>query len=381
MLAGALGANAQTGTTGQSAIPAVLRYDKAALDVEIVGREGDKLSYREQGGPKEAWLTMRLDKLTGLDFNITFEDDTYSQAYANRNWVTVATTLYPMITPLMPYIDIKDNNAAGYAYILGSSMIKVADGYRKTRTDNKASRLYMEANKLLNIVAAAEWFEDADSARLKAVLCQVALTNYPQAELQFKAARVPEIGDASWGLYWYTQAVLKESRGETRDALNAVVRSLDFENKDIDVFPDALILSGRLYESLMEPHRARDVYYEVAKLFSGTDWGNSARERLKFLMDKGLTKDKEISDIEIVFFGLNEDVNAKAAALLKTGSTQISPEDSDTTIDIDESDMQPGKKGDAASGTDASAPTTSAAAAARKAGHTSAGAKAPVKTP
>ncbi len=386
-----LTAVAQTGVTAaaMTAIPAVLRQDKNTLDVELVGHEGDKIFYREQGGPREAWLTMRQDTVTSLDFNIRFEDDTFSRAYATRNWNVVVTTLWPMITPLMPYVGIKNNNAAGYAYALGSAMVKVADGYRKTRTEDKASRLYLEADKILNRVAAAEWFEDADSALLKAVLCQIALTNFPQAELQLKAAREPEVGDASWGLYWYTQAVLKNARGESRVAMNDVVRSLVFENKDIDVFPDALMLSGRLYETLMEPHRARDVYYEVAKLFQETEWAKSARERLQFVMEKGLTKDKEKSDIEIIFFGLNEDVNAKAAAFLKGGARVPGMEDADTNIEVDESDMQPGKKGAPVS--DAAAPspdagatpavTTSAADAARKAGRASAGARVPAKAP
>jgi len=396
-LAGALCATAQTGITTAATSPAstvilaVLHHDKNTLDAELVGRQGNKLFYREQGGPKEASLTMSLDKITGIDFEFKFEDDTFSRALSTRNWSVVAATLWPMVTPLMPYLDIKDNNAVSYAYTLANAMVKVADGFRKTRTDDKASRLYIEADKLLNSLAAAEWFEDADSARLKAVLCQIALTNYPQAELQFKAAHVPEIGDAAMGLYWYTQAILKQARGETRNAMNAVIRSLVFENKDVDVFPDALMLSGRLYEALMEPYRARDVYFEIAKLFPDTEWAKSARERLQYVMDKGLTKSKEKSDIEVVFFGLNEDVNARATAFLKGDDRAPIMDESDTTIDVDEADMQSGKKGEAAADTDATAPppdpgdapavTTSAADAARKAGRISAGARVPPKTP
>ena len=245
VLAGTWSAVAQSG--GAAAIPAVLHHDKNTLDVELVGRDGDKILYREPGGPKEASLSVRMNQVTSLDFNIRFEDDTFRRALTARNWNTVAVTLWPIVTPLMPYIGVKNNNAAGYAYTLGSAMVKVADAFRKTRTDDKASRLYLEADKMLNSLAGLDWFEDAESARLKAVLCQVAVTNYPQAEIQLKAAREPEVGDATWGLYWYTQAVLKNARGESREAMNALVRSLVFENKDIDVFPDALMLSGRLY--------------------------------------------------------------------------------------------------------------------------------------
>lgn len=397
-LTGTLTAMAQTGVTvtAASSTPSVINATLTAtqrsgknesLDVELVGRQGNKLAYREKGGPKEASLSIELASVVSLDFDLQLEADPFSRALANRNWTVVATSLWPVITPLLPYLDITDNNAAGLAYTMGSAMIKVADGHRKANAEDKARRLYVEAYKVLEILAKAQWFEDAESARLKGVLCLIAITNYPQAEAQLKAAQTPEIGDASWGLYWYAQAVLKVARGDMREAMNAVTRSLAFENKDIDVFPDALLLSARLYEDLLEPYRARDVYYEVAKVFPDTEWSATAREHLKYIMDKGLTKDPEKSSVEVVFFGLNENVNTKVTALLKGDDRAPILEETSTTLEVDEADMQSGKKGETAPAADASAPPpepgaqppppkTSAMDAAKQAGKASAGAKA-----
>ena len=397
MLTGTLATMAQTGVTsvaGSTSVAIIAELTatqrsgkKESLEVELVGRQGNKLAYREKGGPREASLSIDLASIVSLDFDIQLEADPFSRAIANRDWTVVATTLWPVLTPLMPYLDITDNNAAALAYTMGNAMIKVADGYRRANADDKARRLYVEAYKVLEVISKAQWFEDAESARLKGVLCLVAITNYPQAEAQLKTAQVPEIGDASWGLYWYAQAVLKYARGNVREAMNAVTRSLAFENKDIDIFPDALLLSARLYEDLLEPYRARDVYYEVAKVFPDTEWATIAREHLKYIMDKGLTKEPEKSSVEVVFFGLNENVNAKVTALLKGDDRAPILEETSTTLEVDEADMQSGKKGETAPAADASAPPpdpgapppppkTSAMDAAKQAGKASTGARA-----
>lgn len=395
VLAGNLAAMAQTGVTVAASSPAVINAEltvtartgeKQTREIELVSRQGAKLAYREKGGPKEASLVMDVAAVTSLDFDLQIETDPFSRALANRDWSVVATTLWPVITPLMPYLDITENNAAGFAYTMGSAMIKVADGHRKANAPDKANRLYQEAHKVLEVLAKAEWFEDSQAARIKAALCLVALTNYPLAEAQLKAAQTPEIGDATWGIYWYVQAQLKAARGETRAAMNAVTRSLTFENKDIDIFPDALMLSAQLYEDLLEPYQARDVYYEVAKVFPNTEWAVAAKDHLKFIMDKGLTKGQEKTQVEMVFFGLKDDVNAKATALLKGDDHAPIAEETDTNIEVDEADMQSGKKGDPAA--DASAPPADSGApkatpapmgivnAAKQAGKASAGAKA-----
>jgi hypothetical protein len=79
------------------------------------------------------------------------------------------------------------------------------------------------------------------------------------------------------------------------------------------------------------------VYYEVSKLFAKTEWDSEARQRLQYLMDKGLTKAKEVSPIENVFFGLDEDVNGKVDALLKAS-------DKDVDLSAGASAEGPGKK-------------------------------------
>ena len=72
---------------------------------------------------------------------------------------------------------------------------------------------------------------------------------------------------------------------------------------------------------MFDAYRARDVYYELARLFPGTEWQDLATARLRHIMAAGTTTEKEETSIANVFFGLDEDMNAKARELLSSPAT------------------------------------------------------------
>lgn len=199
-------------------------------------------------------------------------------------------------------------------------------------TQAKISAVYQRAYSLLKAVSKVEWSLDAELGALRAVQCLAAIGETDKAEKELNAIRDPSPGDESFGLYWLAKAQLAYSKGQTKDAMNASVKSVAFDNKNIETFPDALFMTGRCYEDLLEWYRARDVYYEIARLFPGTSHGDTARGKLKYLMDKGFTKEKEKSAIEAVFFGLDEDVNAKVTDLLK-GTLDVDKPETDESAD------------------------------------------------
>ena len=127
----------------------------------------------------------------------------------------------------------------------------------------------------------------------------------------------PTPGDDSYGHYWLLKGELADIAGDVTNAMDAAVKSLCFENKDVETFPDALMLSASCYERLDNAYRARDVYFEVAKLFPGTDWAEDALVRLEAILGSGKTAKKEAATAESTFFGLEEDMNALAEALVK----------------------------------------------------------------
>lgn len=310
-------------------VPAAMKVvDQDAMKVLVKSFDGTKIWYGDPTQPAGASVAVSAASVERFAFELTLDEEGLNRERMARNWNQVCVLLWPVVSPVLPFMGIRNNNAADLAMILGDSLVKAAALMRSAKGGDaeKAARIVQRALSVYMALGKAEWYSEAEAARLKGILCQIDLKDLKQADRDFRMMRVPEIGDQTMGLYWYVAAALKEANGKTRDAMDAVVKSIAFENKDVDVFPDALMMSARLYEALLEPYRARDVYYEVARLFPGTDWATTARVRLQSIMDQKLTQSKEVIGIERTFFGLDEDVNAKAASLLKGTLDEDKPE-------------------------------------------------------
>ena len=117
------------------------------------------------------------------------------------------------------------------------------------------------------------------------------------------------------------------------EVMDAALQSICFTNKDVTTFPDALLRSARGYEEQNEPYRARDVYYEVAKLFPRTDWSAAAIGRLKDIMNRGLTTAKETSATGNAFFKTSDDMNKLVAQLLMDAGKPPVAEDDEEVPD------------------------------------------------
>lgn len=295
--------------------------DKNTREVLLQSVSKDSVTYCELNGPTNVSLSVPLTNLKSVEFLIRYDDSALFQAKLARNWNGVCLVLLPTITPLMPYVRLPNNNAADLAMEAAVAIMKSAallNGPSATDKDRTRARLYYaEARKILTAMPTEDWYADADAAQIRAVQCLIGMGELQKASDELENVRVPEIGDASYGLYWLTQATLLFEQKKYRPAIDAIVKSIDFETKDIETFPDALMLSGRIYEDLLEPYRARDVYYEIARLFGETPWHTEATNRLQLLVSKGQVKAKESASVEQVFFGLDEDVNAKVQMVLK----------------------------------------------------------------
>lgn len=301
-------------------VPAVLTIDKDLKEVDLVGRQDNAIFYRPRGGPEGASLTLKVDAITDGEFTLEYDKQTVARAMFGERWAELASLLLPVVTPLLPYLDINENNGVSLAMDASLALLKAAKTLPGEDEANKARRiaLYRRAYSMFKYIGKAAWSPDAELATLRAVECLTAVGDLRQAGEELEAARVPEAGDESYGLYWLVKAGIEYANKKTREAMNSAVKSVVFDNKNIETFPDALFLTARCYEDLLEWYRARDVYYEIARLFPGTGHAVTGREKLKNLLDKGLTKDKESSPIESVFFGLDEDVNERVRALLKS---------------------------------------------------------------
>jgi hypothetical protein len=309
-------------------VTAVLLYKKQEFTVTLISRTKEKVvGVLGENTPVGIRREFTAEDVDAAYFNLAVDPAPLDRAIVAQDWATAVKMLLPLVKPTLPFLDLKNNNAAQKALEVGDYMMRIGDIARQTAKgkaeEDAAKNQYKMAFTVLRYASQAKWCAVGQAATLKTCRCLLALEKPETARKLLESVPDPSVGDATFGLYWLVKAELDVQKGDFRSAVDSVVKSVAFENKDIDTFPDALMVSARCHEELQEWYRARDVYYEVASLFAATMWSKNARERLKFIMDKGLTKADEKESIENVFFGLKEDVNKKVKELLASEDSRV----------------------------------------------------------
>lgn len=296
---------------GHPAVKARLWSEKGILDATLVGRTQTHLAL----APDAEGRTERIEiaTLRAALFDISYDRFAVGQARFENKWSQAVKLQQSAYRATYPYLDIPNNNAVEGVFDLANDMWRAARyTERRIAADSDRELMTRQSEAALDLFqkcAAAEWSAVGLLAQMKAYRCQIALGRGRQAWLRMSSSEEPIVGDAAYGHYWIAQAELHLATNGFQQAMDAAVRSLAFETKDIECFPDALAVTARCYEELGEPYRARDVHFEIAKLFPGTDWMENAAARLAAIRAAGLVDVDETASVESVFFATDEDMN------------------------------------------------------------------------
>lgn len=343
-------AGAQTPPTAPAATPAApaapaagaglrtfLTMENVAREVFLLGRSGPDVIYRTPNAPPGVSATMKPDAIQRAEFDIKLDERQVFSLARRREWRAAAQAILPAIQPALPYLDLPENNAVEHAMTAGLYLRKAAQlaarGDVRARED--APRFLTAAYNVLVAAGRASWHYYGDVARIRAVLCLIDLGRLDDAERELNRGREPEQGDAAYGPYWLARGELLFARRKYLEAMDAAVRAVLYETKDVETFPDALILTARCYEELNELHRTRDIYYEVARLFRGTDWGDLALDRLRRIQREGMASEKEEAILTAVFFGSDEDMDE----IIKKFLEESGPEPKEVDVDAPPQEM------------------------------------------
>ena len=316
----------------------------------LMGRDGDILLVQDTRAG--SGLT-RLNKaqIVQCEFDIEYDRSAVATALRKHDWAAAVRILSPVVRLVLPYLDITDNDGLEPAMDLGTYMMASADREMRTSSGKESGRelafkQYNAAYKLFTLAAKANWTPIGEVAHLKGCRALIAQGKESQATEILEEITSPYPDDAAYGHYWLVQAELFNSAGKTREALDAVVKSVVFANKDVETFPAALLLSADCYVKLDQHHRARDLYYEVAILFVGTDWAADALIGLAAVMESKKTVEEEKSPIENVFFNIADDMNKLSEELLKERVTSEPGADTedDAKDDTNENEKNSAKK-------------------------------------
>jgi tetratricopeptide (TPR) repeat protein len=309
----------------------LVKENEAQREVLLVRRQGDVIFFRLTNSPPGVYSQFKAADWDEAEFKIQIPEPAAYLEASRRQWASAARRLHVAIAPALPFLDLPRNNVfepavrAAWYYVRAAQQAarRGEAGQADARTYYTAAyEVFREAGR------AASWHPYGQCAAIRAMLCLVELGRLDEAEAGLAKFPEPEIGDMAWGVYWLARAQLYYAREQPRYALEAAILSYLHENKDVETFPDALMLAAQCYEDVNEVHRARDVYYEVARLFPGTDWGDEARARLVNIMDRRMTERPEDPNIAGIFFGTEENMNEKVRQFLK--ETEPKPNSSTT---------------------------------------------------
>ena len=240
---------------------------------------------------------------------------------SKKQWKKAFNFMFSALKPYMSYLNLTDNNAIDPTYQMATYLMYECDkNYRFAKTPAQKEYVasqYEYAYNLYRYLRRADWTYYGLLSELNGIKCLIRMGKLKTAEHKMKAIDKPVAGDISMGIYWLNKSYIAWEQTNYPSAMDAAIMSVDFENKDIDTFPDALLMTAQCYCKLGNWYRARDVYYEIAKIFPDTEWEETALLNLTDIMDKQLTEKKEKLPLENVFFGFSEDMNEQVLELLK----------------------------------------------------------------
>ena len=317
----------------------------AGFNVELVGRKGNDIYYRGQGASQaEGYMNVNLKNIVRSKFEFKYDEQEVFKCANERRWADAANIIIKVIAPAIPYMDFSSNNvvepaleAAGYLLKAGMNSQQMGG----ESNEKLAAAFYTQASKILQQAGRLSWFEGAYTAQLKSIQCLTMMGKVDSAADELnKMVVCEEVYDNNYGLYWLVQATILYKQKSYYEALEAAIKSLVFQNKDTETFPDALLLSANCYYDVQEMHRARDVYYEIIRLFDHTDWSAVARKQLAIIMKNNLTKGKEMASSFEVFVGGKEDMNKLCEEYLKATEKE-SELNATTTIKSKEENKTP----------------------------------------
>ena len=303
-----------------SEVPVKLLVGESLREVVLLGMARDQVSYRPKDVARGVQASMPVGDIREARFEIEYDTGAVFDAAREQRFGRAAALILSAVAPALPYLSLPENNAVRPAFEAASYLVRAARQLEAEGGDENreaVQRRYTQALGVFDAAAKADWLFEGEIAALRAAECLVFLGRLLEAETRLNQARKPVEDDGAYGVYQLVRARLHFAYGEWRDAADALVRVVVFDNKNADVFADALLLYGICHEEMFLVHRARDIYYEVARLFTGTEWGDEAMARLAFLMDNDLTAQKEEARIARVFFGIEEDMDEKARSLLE----------------------------------------------------------------
>jgi len=337
--------NAQSYTKTEDVSIRLKNGDKA-ITVNACGFGKGFIVVKASSGTSTATTRIELSQIDSAWFTkLRLNYGDVSQYTGKKQWRKAFNIMFNKLQPYLSYLNLPDNNAIEPAFQMATYLMyecdKNAEFAETQKQKDYVKKQYEYAYNLYRYLRRADWTYYGLLSDLKGIKCLIRMGKTKTAEFKLDSMDKPIPGDMAMGLYWLNKSYIAWEQTNYPAAMDAAVMSVDFENKDIDTFPDALIMTAKCYEKLNNWYRARDVYYEIAKIFPNTEWEETALINLTSILNKKLTEKKEQQPLENVFFGFSEDINEQVEELLEAKKEKIYLEELEQNKKDEENTKEP----------------------------------------
>jgi tetratricopeptide (TPR) repeat protein len=217
-------------------VPVVLVLTKGGTsEAMLVGKSDTAVKLRPPGGAAGEYQ-IPFDQITEVRFTFPETVTQAQAAFSQGQFEQAAALLRPIVTPMLPYLDLPGNNALPIVFWFGDTL----------RRANKLD----EALTVYDAVRTTAKAPDSTRGAVWAAHCHAALGRTDQAlRVLDLAGQVKRDSD----LFPLCQMVRAQARFAAKDtlaALDDVAQALAFARIESELYPDSLFLAAQCYEVL-----------------------------------------------------------------------------------------------------------------------------------
>lgn len=240
----------------------VLFDDNRAMSVDMIGPTGNKMM-RMIILDSGATLEHPINKITGVTFELPFDQEELKRNYTFGSYTNVLTVLEPFLPEMYPFLDLQSNVKPLYSMMVRSQYWE---------------KKYADAIAVCNRLTRA--FPDDSPAqmefRLMRILCQHGLGQPKETIKPLNEFPKLDIRDPLSPLYWYSMAQLHASTNNLYEANDYAAKIIAFAPKELDWMPPALFLTARFNASTNQFDVARQICKELELVAQNTPWQQRA---------------------------------------------------------------------------------------------------------
>lgn len=226
----------------------------APVNCTLLGRRGDVVLARPSGA-QAGTVSFRINALRAVRFALPANREPYAAAVREGQWRKAAAWMKPWIAPLLPYLDLPDNNALAVA-------IQYADALR-------SGGEFADALSVYERIRACATPALADRMALWSAYCELERKNWDEADARWQAVKPPPHHSDAFLLYHLIGGRLLLRQHRPTDALDHLAQGAALGELENDLYPENLFTLAGVYREVAREMQQRQTNPAPAEVAYG----------------------------------------------------------------------------------------------------------------